>query len=246
MKKKLYLFLYVMMACLPAASAHQLVIDWFQKVRSQLQDKTNIAYQYTGEQINADSTTAKVKGFYAQKRGEILVDSSAEHLLIQTRDWYYMADHVNRTLIIRNLAREQAWFNRQTKDMTVLTDVNFLPDSVIVKYGKITHRDIPERGSIEFAIQFAPDILIRDLVLEVHKTSFAVIRYGFTYETPFWVDLADDESDAVPVERYITKKIMMEHLRYDYTYAKWALSNYFSEKNGKFQLKKYNHYKLVS
>ncbi len=208
----------------------------------EIKSEKQISYKYIITANFPDGTTQAVKGnvlIDADKK--ILVNDCSAMTLILTGDWYYNADHREKSVDIVNLknskrriakekAQDIAFGNNEIMDVYV--------DSAILKYG-IIKQFIQKGDYVSIAITFPSQISIRSIDMIYDQKRKMPVVYTVKAYFP-WPAKGDPRFKG----KGTTKTVKCIDYRKDVEKNGYNTDNFFVVNSGIAVLKKYKTYKV--
>jgi outer membrane lipoprotein-sorting protein len=199
----------------------------------------NVSYDYEMEIKFPDGTHDRMKGNIYINNDDLLYFNDCDaFIMMYTEHWFYKADHRKKRLTLVNLDKN---YNKKLKKATE-KDIfqngavaNFL-DSVLLKTASIK-KVKREKDTLEIAFDFPKKSLIRALNIAYDWKNHLLVRYEMTVKQPL-----QRTPKGIQV---METRIKCNDFRKSYK-TKYNENDFFSYKNGKPELKKYNNYKFSS
>ncbi len=232
--RPIYLIVLVLIQSAEPLLAQAAVPEELKRIQKQLKNQPVMSYEYVVEQKLEDGKINKATGKIIKGR-DFYYESNPSRLTIQTEKWYYRLDHIGKTIFIVDLEKVRS--KQKVAKTSPAGDLNLIPDSVLSKHGKF---DIRDAGGIsKIRVSFKEETLIRDIYIEYDDAKKVPVLYQVRMMVPYGVDGWNYE------ERFVDQAMTATGFSFSVDDEAGNLSPYFSFKNGKVQLKKYNHYKLI-
>lgn len=231
MKRNIFLVLLLAISCI-AKGQLQLPAE-INEIREQLQNASAMSYDYAIEQRLPDGTVNRTKG-KAELSKRFYQESNTEQLVIQTDRWFYKLDHASKSIFIIDVRKVR---NKLFKGKTSSNPFSVVPDSILLKYGKVDVKK--QNGIAKINISFTTDVLINSIYLEYDLTKKIPLVYKVNMKMSYGIDGWNYE------EKFMDQILTANNFSLKDEAKKEKLSDYFSYEKGKIRLKKFTQYKLI-
>lgn len=247
--------------------------DEYVALRNMVMDFEHLSYDYNLQYEFEEGRKEKLEGHLSLSNG-VLLDRNKETLSFRTDHWVYKAIHDNKHVMLANLDRirtrlgvAQAANDKvpskepqkvdtirvngedtvRTKGIAKADDISvdkgmfryFIPDSVLFKYGKISLSKHP--NWTEFKISFGDEIQLDSLIVRYNPQKKTIEYMKCVYDQPLGYSVEKDRDE------YAKASFVATHFKTDVdAMPRFDIADYFTEKQGKVQLKQYKKYKLIT
>lgn len=202
----------------------------------------NYGYDYLIHMQYPGGKSDKITGeMFARNRDKFMYNSSTIHTMLLTPDWFYRANHIDKTVTILDV---QDHLSTEMKER--MNDVfngfitGYFIDSVVLKHGRLRqYSENKDTVSLQLTLALNSPIKSIDLKYDFRNRIPVLIKVRSFYPT-------GDRSSAAP-EEGITQTVYCTHYHKDKKEdAKIHPNSYFTIEGKKVQLKQYTNYKLIS
>lgn len=205
-----------------------------------LTEKENYAYDYILKAHFPNDQTDMMKGSVCVDHNkQFLYNSNNITTTILTRNWYYNADHRNKTIAVVNLDKELTKKERDTLEHSFFSyaKASDLVNTSLLKNAHVkmfeTKNDI-----IKAELAFPSGSFIRRVSFSYNKTTGNILSYAYQTYRP-WPQNPNKQKPKGTTQLMICSNFRAAQIDDDYD-----LKKYFSQKNGKIILTKYKDYTL--
>lgn len=133
----------------------------FQKILKQFASEKRLSCHYSVRRAHSNGTIDTISGTMVNT-GEMAWNENREISTFQTDNWYYKADHSNKTIVICNMHKIRKPGAKAVQQYTDM--VQAMSDSTVVRHSKITMK---KTGNIELIdIVFDKGVLVRNIKIQ--------------------------------------------------------------------------------
>lgn len=239
MRKRSILLVFLSLVAFRSLGQNQDQMAEVRKILGALKSTDGVLYDYSLSVSFPDNTMEKLSGTsYFSKQNAISYNESDILVSFYTRDWFYKADHHEKTVYVVNLSTKE---NRELKKSIEAQlfqngSLNEFLDSMVFSKGRIkSFSSINDTTKVDMA--FPPGNTVKGISFIFDCKGKNLIEYKMDLFFP------TEQIDGRTIGS--SQKIICRNFKDPDTKEKFRLENFFSvTKDGRILLKKYTDYRL--
>lgn len=208
------------------------------EISDELKSLKDLSYKYTFNINFPGNQNDRMKGqVFFDNDNKILFNNCNSFTLIYSKNWFYKADHRNKSVTIIDLNKEDNPDLKKAVEKDVFDNgslINFI-DSVVIKYGAL--KKFEQQGDIyKIEVVFPKSLRVKSLSMTYDKSKKLFVNYSLYIAYP--VQQSKNKTEKITELMTCTDFKKIDHgLRH-------TEDDYFSVRKGVVTLKKYDKYKL--
>lgn len=208
------------------------------KLISDLKDADNMTYKYVMSAKFPNGSSDRVEGkIYLDLGNKFYYNDCNAFTMLYSEQWFYKADHINKTIEIIDLTKEKDKQLRKKREENIFKKgaLSTFLDSVMLKKGILKQMGY-EGNVLKIAIRFPKTISIKAMSIDYDTLNDLPVNFNMTLRqqvsTSVGTEITDMNVNCSNFQKENDKSLYREDMFFLYT-------------KNKLSLKKYENYKLL-